>query len=133
MAPRKASEAWHHFTRLEDRPGSAKCNICGNIYKRGGGTKNLLDHLQRFHREVLQEGAIRLHDAGAPAFYEANHPKKKELDNFFIRMFAKDYQPFRIVDDNGFVQFVKALDPRYKLPCRRTVSNVSTGTLGERE
>ncbi|CAH1972164.1 unnamed protein product [Acanthoscelides obtectus] len=123
MDPRKSSQAWLHFERIDDKPDSAKRKICGNVYKRGGGTKNLLDHLQRFHRVVLENGAIATRADGGPGFYEENSPKRKALDRHFLRMFAMDYQPFRVVEDDGFVQFVKALDPRYKLPCRQTISN----------
>ncbi|CAH1975707.1 unnamed protein product [Acanthoscelides obtectus] len=123
MDPRKSSQAWLHFERIDDKPDSAKCKICGNVSKRGGGTKNLLDHLQRFHCVVLENGAIATRADGGPGFYEENSPKRKALDRHFLRMFAMDYQPFRVVEDDGFVQFVKALDPRYKLPCRQTISN----------
>ena len=36
-------------------------------------------------------------------------------------MIVKDMQPSSIVEDSGFNEFVFALDPRYKLPSRRTV------------
>jgi len=36
----------------------------------------------------------------------------------------KDIQPFYIVDDEGFRNFVKVLDPRYTLPSRTTLQNV---------
>jgi len=31
-------------------------------------------------------------------------------------LFTKDYQPFKIVDDKGFKDFVKMLNPTYTLP-----------------
>ncbi|XP_017476853.1 PREDICTED: zinc finger BED domain-containing protein 1-like [Rhagoletis zephyria] len=39
-------------------------------------------------------------------------------------MIASDIQPFRIVEDKGFREFVQCLDPRYKLPSRPTIQNV---------
>lgn len=41
-----------------------------------------------------------------------------------LQMIVLDFQPFSIVNDEGFVKFVYALDPRYKIPCRFTVSNL---------
>jgi len=41
-----------------------------------------------------------------------------------MQMIAKDIQPFSIVDDEGFRNFVKVLDPRYTFPSRTTLQNV---------
>jgi len=41
-----------------------------------------------------------------------------------MQMIAKDIQPFSIVDDEGFRNFLKVLDPRYTLPSRTTLQNV---------
>lgn len=38
-------------------------------------------------------------------------------------MIATDYQPFTIVKDDGFREFVNLLDPRYVLPCPDTLKN----------
>lgn len=37
-------------------------------------------------------------------------------------MFTQDFQPFSIVEDNGFKNFVSTLNPSYKLPDRKTIS-----------
>lgn len=39
-----------------------------------------------------------------------------------VKMIAQDFQPFSIVDDRGFREFTKALDPSSVLPSRSTVS-----------
>lgn len=36
-------------------------------------------------------------------------------------MMVKDMQPYNIVNDEGFREFVYALDPRYQLPSRSTL------------
>jgi hypothetical protein len=33
-----------------------------------------------------------------------------------------DFQPFRVVEDTGFQQFVSALNPAYALPSKHTIS-----------
>lgn len=38
-------------------------------------------------------------------------------------MIALDLQPFSVVDDTGFRRLLKALDPSYVLPNRKTISN----------
>jgi hypothetical protein len=49
--------------------------------------------------------------------------KKKELDRLVVLMIACDFQPFAIVNDSGFKDLVKALDPKYSLPSKTTVRN----------
>ncbi|XP_021004027.1 zinc finger BED domain-containing protein 4-like [Parasteatoda tepidariorum] len=47
---------------------------------------------------------------------------KKKIDEAFIKLFTQDFQPFSIVEDEGFKSFVKALNPNYNLPNRKTIS-----------
>lgn len=54
--------------------------------------------------------------------YSKKDPKKLELDRLVAFMIANDCQPYSIVEDVGFVNFVTALDPRYELPSRTTIS-----------
>lgn len=42
----KKSEVWDYFTKRANN--AAVCNLCGKIYKMGGGTTNLKNHL--FHK-----------------------------------------------------------------------------------
>ncbi|XP_018797571.1 PREDICTED: zinc finger BED domain-containing protein 6-like isoform X2 [Bactrocera latifrons] len=57
---------------------------------------------------------------------------KKEIDDCQMPMlFIKDLQPFSIVEDSGFVQFVKALNPSYELPSRHVVSRTIIPALYE--
>lgn len=51
----------------------------------------------------------------------APHQRQK-VDNALISMIAKDFQPFSVVDDEGFKEFTAALDPSYTLPSRHTLS-----------
>lgn len=50
--------------------------------------------------------------------------RKKELDYTLVNMIVKDLQPFSIVEDEGFKEFVKKLDPTYVLPARKTVKSM---------
>ena len=55
--------------------------------------------------------------------YPKKHPRNVLLNRKLIKMICVDMQPFSIVDDNGFIKFVNALDPKYQLPCGRTVTD----------
>ena len=46
-----------------------------------------------------------------------------------MKLFTKYFQPFSIVDDEGFKNFVKFLNPSYKLPDRQTISKINIPAL----
>lgn len=45
--------------------------------------------------------------------------RKKDLDDALVSMIVKDTQPFTVVEDIGFREFVAKLDPTYILPTRK--------------
>jgi len=57
---------------------------------------------------------------------------KKKLDQILLKLFVKDFQPFKVVEDLGFKEFVKALNPSYELPNRNTISKVHIPAMYER-
>nr|XP_036669721.1 zinc finger BED domain-containing protein 4-like isoform X1 [Drosophila suzukii] len=63
--------------------------------------------------------------------YDPKSSRKIELDKCLAKMVSSDIQPFSIVDDNGFKNFIKLLDPKYILPSRTTLQNVVTKNLYE--
>ena len=50
--------------------------------------------------------------------------RKQEIDEALVNLIVKDLQPFSIVDDNGFKNFVALLDPTYTLPSRQALKNM---------
>ncbi len=54
--------------------------------------------------------------------YGPKNKRRKILDEKLTAMTYIDYQPFSIVDDLGFQEFIYELDPRYPLPSRQTVA-----------
>lgn len=53
--------------------------------------------------------------------YSDNSQRKTQLDNALALMIATDLQPFNIVNDTGFRNFVSLMDPRYVLPSKYTI------------
>ena len=53
--------------------------------------------------------------------YQRTSPRCKKLDNALVDMIALDIQPTSIVEDEGFLKFIKAIDTRYEPPSRRTI------------
>jgi hypothetical protein len=44
------------------------------------------------------------------------------LDRALIQMISNDMQPISIVEDDGFVNFCQAMNPKYLLPSRQVIS-----------
>lgn len=57
---------------------------------------------------------------------------KKDMDNAFLNLFTKDFQPFKLVEDKGFTNFVKTLNPSYTLPSRHSISKELIPALYEK-
>ncbi|XP_045778829.1 E3 SUMO-protein ligase ZBED1-like [Maniola jurtina] len=60
-----------------------------------------------------------------PVQRKVDKKRKKLIDKKLLQMIIQDYQPFSVVEDEGFKGFVEALNPSYELPDRKLIS----GTL----
>lgn len=122
---RMNSDVWTYFEATNEK-NCAKCRLCGKIYKTSGNTTNLQDHLKRSHPTYKKAEKpvkpintfFKISETYGPETY-----RKKNLDRALMSMIAIDVQPFSIVEDKGFQNFVKCLDPRYVLPSRTTLQN----------
>ncbi|XP_068086602.1 zinc finger BED domain-containing protein 4-like [Anabrus simplex] len=52
-----------------------------------------------------------------------SHSVQKRLNHHLMKLFVLDFQPFSIVEDRGFREFVKALNSSYELPNRKLLSS----------
>jgi hypothetical protein len=57
--------------------------------------------------------------------------KSKDIDKKLYLLFITDFQPFSVVEDALFKQFVSALNPSYQLPNRHTLSRTTIPALYE--
>uniref|UniRef100_A0A3Q3FCW9 BED-type domain-containing protein n=1 Tax=Labrus bergylta TaxID=56723 RepID=A0A3Q3FCW9_9LABR len=94
------------------------CTICkAKLSTKGGSTANLHRHLKSKHPTVQLEQVRQDSTSTAPVL---------------AKMIALDLQPFSIVEDKGFRQYTKDLNPNYVLPSRKTLSNSSIPELYRR-
>ena len=56
--------------------------------------------------------------------YSRNSQRKQALDWAVTKFIIRDLQPLSVVDDVGFTDLVRELDPRYVLPSRRHLRDV---------
>lgn len=54
--------------------------------------------------------------------------ERKKIDRDLLELFITDYQPFRIVEDKGFKNFVRNI-PGYSLPSRKNISSAMIPAL----
>ena len=52
----------------------------------------------------------------------ASVARQKRLNELLLKMIVLDFQPFSIVTDTGFREFVTALDPSYRIPSRNMIT-----------
>ncbi|XP_066600045.1 zinc finger BED domain-containing protein 4-like [Prorops nasuta] len=50
--------------------------------------------------------------------------QSNKINNLLLFMLAKDLLPYRTVEKEGFLLFTKSLAPLYKVPCRKTITNL---------
>jgi len=56
--------------------------------------------------------------------------KKRQTNNFIVKMIFKDLQPMSIVEDKGFNELIKYLYPTYNMPSRRNIDTIMTTFYG---
>lgn len=128
---KKGSVVWNYFTKIKNQQ-FAKCNNCGHEYKTSGNTSNLQHHINRcLPSQKFSAGGCSTDSVSSKSSisfycnrqneYSSESIKKKELDKALMHMVCDDYQPFNIVNDTGFRNFVNILDPRYIIPSTSTL------------
>lgn len=70
---------------------------------------------------VTGRRANKQNTLGSYVVRPASVSRQKRLNALLLKMMVKDFQPFSIVTNSEFTEFVAALDPSYKLPSRATV------------
>ena len=116
-------------------------------------TSNLVSHLRANHPIVYQRFCKhkdkkesqrqdvrkeRIEAGGFPALrqltlkgsqdrvkqWDINDSRSTALHRKLGEMIALDYQPVSLVEDVGFIRFVAALEPRYKVPSRKYMTEI---------
>jgi len=57
---------------------------------------------------------------------------QKKLDTALMKLFIKYLQPFSVVEDTGFKEFVNMLNSGYKIPNHHTISKTLIPTAYEK-
>lgn len=130
------SHVWKHFGfwsvdgKIVEPRDKVVCKLCKIELAYHSTTSNMRSHLENVHPN--EHGIM----CGTPA-------KQPRLDNYFaptatsslsatrheaitqklISFICKDMRPISVVDGAGFREFCQAMEPRYRIPSRGTVTN----------
>ncbi|EFA04797.1 hypothetical protein TcasGA2_TC014846 [Tribolium castaneum] len=102
---KKNGPIWNHFPAINS--DIAKCNICRQSFS----YKTCFLKLNEKTRKPQKQSSVYSYSQR-----KLNQSAKKKIDETLLRLFYMDFQPFRIVEDDGFKAFVHELNPNYELP-----------------
>ena len=141
---RQKSVVWKYFGIEKNSSGVAErdrrvtCKICAQKVAHGGGTTNLKNHLKTNHRAEFEElyGSEQVaNQTSMDRFVQSspsssikklphNSTRAVELSNAVVEFVVRDLRPVSVVDGYGFLNLMETAEPRYTVPCRRTIMNL---------
>lgn len=124
--PKVQSKTRGHFDKVDESGTKVRCKICSVVLTTGGGTSNMLSHLKRKHSDIVNKQTDSSMSSGdtndsISIMKQSPRPNFKKVDEALILMLATDFQPFSMVDDKGFRNFVLSINPKYKIPDKRKI------------
>jgi zinc finger BED domain-containing protein 1 (E3 SUMO-protein ligase ZBED1) len=134
------SWVWKFITRIrnkDNRVTDVFCTIslCAKHFSPNTSTTNIGNHLRTSHKITKDNYKVKLGITRVPLtqkpldeFLKSSTPHGKEktgrLTNALIQWLVKDTQPLSTVEKESFRDFMKAVDPCYKVPCEHTVKTI---------
>ncbi|CAJ2660805.1 unnamed protein product [Trifolium pratense] len=141
---RHRSHVWMHFTEQVGTQMHAKCNYCPSIIiKFKDGTSSMAAHVLRCKNNPDRVGNKRQKTSpttepaeGEVCVAALPHVKFDQVACRLelVKMFVGAELPFRFVENEFFINFVKVLQPRFDIPSRTTLRRAIWSLFdGERE
>ena len=131
---RAPSTVWQHYERIYDDKGvhiHTKCSYCDQKYSIKCSTSTLNDHWKRKHLKIQPGGVGSIEAAFINARNSSQTRSQSEdhLDSLdkLINWIIMDCQPFRVVENVFFQEFITSLDARFHVPSRHTIRNKIDG------
>ena len=123
------SVVWKYFGIEKNSSGAAQrdrrvmCKICSQKVTHGGGTTNLKNHLKTNHQAEFEElyGNEQLaNQTSMDCFVQL--PSSSSTAQF-VACSRTDQRSGRM-DGCGFLNLMEIAEPRYTVPCRKTIMNL---------
>jgi hypothetical protein len=150
---KKSSWVWNHFkiSEINSEAGVIMCKKCNeNVTYDGSGPTPLAYHLNARHEiykhttkvnsslnnENTENGIMSDSDSefsdiedsdgdhdGAPPIKKVKVERVKMIHDKLLDFVIATDQPFSVVNNQEFKDFVKSMNPSYKLPCKTTLTD----------
>ncbi|KAI4335155.1 hypothetical protein L6164_013827 [Bauhinia variegata] len=134
--PKARSIVWDHFTKLsiEQTNGEekAKCHHCKSEFlcnSTSHGTNGMLKHLKRCHKWIFvkkNQSLIEVTEGeegeGGRKITVSISYNTEEIRKLLVIFVIEDEMSFSVVEGRGFRYFVNRLEPRFKVPSKRTIT-----------
>ncbi|XP_036329417.1 zinc finger BED domain-containing protein DAYSLEEPER-like [Rhagoletis pomonella] len=143
MSARKLSWVWSFFTKCSDGK-QVTCSICGAVLSFHHSTSSLSTHLKQVHKkEPIRGGGItpdtnidatsgecvetqastsggrkrKKHDT----VHDCTFERQELISRGVARLIASNMFPISFVSSEGFRDFMKLLEPGYKVPSQQSI------------
>ena len=123
------------------------CRLCPkeSKYAYSGGTTNLFNHMKKYHNNELKEaeGTSDKKKSDIRSFAVPNvqnnniktwnktSARWKQSTTLLADWICVNNRPFSIVEDEGFIEAMKFIQPEYELPCAKTIVSYIDRTYNE--
>ena len=134
---------WGYFGYTKDATGKiafgkkVKCKLCRADFAHSGGSTNLKNHLRSHHRAEYtalysdDDTVLGQSQQKMDVFCKQRPAEKllpgsaraQELTSAVVDFVIQDLRPASVVDNVGFLHLMEVTEPRYSVPCRRTINS----------
>ncbi|XP_017492548.1 PREDICTED: zinc finger BED domain-containing protein 1-like [Rhagoletis zephyria] len=138
MSLRKRSGAWNFFSNSEGGK-EVKCTICGQNMACNNSTSSLATHLKAIHKRDKEQDLEMTTDVANSECAEPSPAKnvkrrrknedgetisnerQETISRAIARLIATNMLPISLVATPGFHEFMKVMEPAYKVPCEQSI------------
>ena len=111
----------HYFEKTTN--GRSKCKLCKLEFSAKSGSSTLGRHVKSEHPEAHQVLFQQKSDTVHYAPYGMSEQAKIDaIQEALLRWLVIDQQAYSTVDSGAFQHFVAQLNPRFRVPCRQTIT-----------
>ncbi|XP_065133764.1 E3 SUMO-protein ligase ZBED1-like [Paramisgurnus dabryanus] len=127
------SSIWKHFGFWTENKNMKKdkvvCKLCDREFPYHSSTTSMRGHMQLHHPDEYKDLEREEPPAKQPKltnFFPPSAPlnaaRKEAINSKLAKFICRDMRPISIVEGEGFIDFVRELEPRYIIPSRTTVT-----------
>ena len=138
-AKNRKSPVWEFFKEPEsvDKNGRSKatkvvpCKLCDQVLADGGGTTNLLNHLQSRHPEEYKrcrspesQKSSSKQTSLSGIFKTCTAQHAASISDRIADFVAMDLRPLSVVEGQGFKRLLNFVEPNYTVPSRTHITTL---------